>query len=580
MPSPSGSGSAKSGSTFGNDLFGYLIHLATLYQRPPGKLVFLGTFILGALFEELYKDPAVVAYVYSRLNGIGKVFINRLILVHRPIQQGVIRHWISSLHDSDHSKYRAALSQLTKLHILLMDPKGQHLRMSSNFRQRLHEVFLKNTSDDHQSPPWEILEEAKVDVSKVDGVLTNGGAPRDAGMNRLDEYAALRWEYVLEAMVDGMTAAVGDASLRPEGARQGLSGIVGMSSTSTSTGQLFQFVLASRTSQYWELVRRAFDMIERQHGIQSLLAPIRMVVALTRSIKHEPERLLPGTRIRVNPQCMATPGAKGAVTTLLETLADLGIVVPATYDDELRKVAALQRQYGESVKYELPLVSSDSRMVVSSLVYVMQASRSKMMMSVDDTTAITNKSCRLFVDSNFAVTAYTTSSLDLRLLGTFVQLQRQLGDGREYDPNDFGCVLGTLTQSSVQSAAQRGVTSEYIISYLKSHVDPRAAHMGSQGGRSSAATANTGAARGEKFIDGIPANVVTQITLWEREAIHNRLRIDPGVAIQNPAATTAMDQFTGMTQSEEAAKYVTRMMQACGVYYERTFGVSVESSDE
>lgn len=60
------------------------------------------------------------------------------------------------------------------------------------------------------------------------------------------------------------------------------------------------------------------------------------------------------------------------------------------------------------MKYELPLVSSDSRMVVSSLVYVMQASRSKMMMSVDDTTAITNKSCRLFVDSNFAVTAYTT----------------------------------------------------------------------------------------------------------------------------------------------------------------------------
>ncbi|KAF4688569.1 General transcription factor IIH subunit 4, partial [Perkinsus olseni] len=126
-------------------------------------------------------------------------------------------------------------------------------------------------------------------------------------------------------------------------------------------------------------------------------------------------------------------------------------------------------QYGESVKYELPLVSSDSRMVVSSSIYVMQASRSKM--GVDDNSAISNKSCRLFVDSNFAVTAYTTSSLDLRLLGTFVQLQRQLGDGRGYDPNDFGCVLGTLTQTSVQSAAQRGVTSEYIISYLKSHVD-------------------------------------------------------------------------------------------------------------
>ncbi|KAF4755501.1 General transcription factor IIH subunit 4, partial [Perkinsus olseni] len=263
--------------------------------------------------------------------------------------QGVIRHWISSLHDPDHSKYRAALSQLTKLHILLMDPKGQHLRMSSNFRQRLHEVILKNTSEDQLSPSWEVLEEPKLDEAKVagnDGAgLTNGVHP-DAVINRLDEYAALRWEYVLEAMVDGMTAAVGDASLRPEGARQGLSGIVGMSSSSTSTGQLFQFVLASRTSQYWELVRRAFDMIERQHGIHSLLAPIRLVVALTRSIKHEPERLLPGTLVRVNPLCMATPGATEAVTTLLETLADLGIVVPATYDDELNKVASLHSQYG------------------------------------------------------------------------------------------------------------------------------------------------------------------------------------------------------------------------------------------
>ncbi|KAF4678070.1 hypothetical protein FOL47_005348 [Perkinsus chesapeaki] len=553
-------------TSFGNDLFGYLVHLATLYQRPPGAPVVPGSnsHQLGNLFEELYKDPAVVAYVYGRLSGIGKVFINRLILVHRPIQQGVIRHWISSLHDPDHSKYRTALAQLTKLHILIMDPKGQHLRMSSNFRQRLHEVILKNTADDQLTPSWEILEESKLDAP-IDSKVEDGD-PREAIMNRLDEYAALRWEYVLGAMVDGMTAAVGEASLRPEGARQGLSGIVGMSSSNTSTGQLFQFVLASRTSQYWELVRRAFDMIERQHGIQSLLAPIRLVVALTRPLKHEPDRLTPGTLLRVNPQCMATPGAREAVTTLLETLADLGIMVPATYDDELRKVASLHSQYGESVKYELPLVSSDSRMVVSSSIYVMQSSRSKL--AAEDNSAISNKSCRLFVDSNFAVTAYTTSSLDLRLLGTFVQLQRQLGDGREYDPNDFGCVIGTLTQTSVQSAAQRGVTSEYIISYLKSHVDPRALQMASQSGRGTAAattvTANTGAARGEKFINGIPANVIAQITLWEKEAIHNRLRIDPGVALQNPGATSAMNQFTGMTQSEEAAKFVTRMMQSCG----------------
>lgn len=56
-----------------------------------------------------------VLFSCSRTAFTIQVFINRLILVHRPIQQGVIRHWISSLHDSDHSKYRAALSQLTKL---------------------------------------------------------------------------------------------------------------------------------------------------------------------------------------------------------------------------------------------------------------------------------------------------------------------------------------------------------------------------------------------------------------------------------------------------------------------------------
>lgn len=65
---------------------------------------------------------------------------------------------------------------------------------------------------------------------------------------------------------------------------------------------------------------------------------------------------------------MATPGAKEVVTTLLETLADLGIVVPATYDDELRKVAALQRQYGTAeLPSSSPIVEED---VLSLLIQV------------------------------------------------------------------------------------------------------------------------------------------------------------------------------------------------------------------
>lgn len=107
----------------------------------------------------------------------------------------------------------------------------------------------------------------------------------------------------------------------------------------------------------------------------------------------------------------------------------------------------------------------------------------------------------LIVETNFRVYVYQSSSLQIAILKLFVQLLLRLP----------GLVVGVLTRESIQQAINKGISSEQIITYLRSNSHPKAR---------------------EAVIDGVPESVVEQVELWANE--QHRVRFTPNVVLFSP----------------------------------------------
>lgn len=102
----------------------------------------------------------------------------------------------------------------------------------------------------------------------------------------------------------------------------------------------------------------------------------------------------------------------------------------------------------------------------------------------------------ILVQTNFQVCAYTTSELHLRMLGLFCEVPsiRRL-------PN---IIFLRITRDSVKGAFNLGIQARQILRFLEKHAHPRLRTR----------TANAAAGSG---LSPVPANVVDQIWLWDRE---------------------------------------------------------------
>lgn len=89
----------------------------------------------------------------------------------------------------------------------------------------------------------------------------------------------------------------------------------------------------------------------------------------------------------------------------------------------------------------------------------------------------------IFVETNFRVYAYTTSSFQINLLALFTHMRYRLPS----------MVVGHLTRDAVRKALMNGITADQIIGYLNAHAHPRM----------------------KKGV--VPANVSDEIRLWEAE---------------------------------------------------------------
>ena len=101
----------------------------------------------------------------------------------------------------------------------------------------------------------------------------------------------------------------------------------------------------------------------------------------------------------------------------------------------------------------------------------------------------------VIVETNYRVYAYTSSNLQIAILGLFSRL------GTRY-PN---MVSAKLTRDSIRRSIGMGITSDQIISYLTTHAHPVML---------------------SKNVNVLPPTVVDQIKLWQLEG--DRMKATPG----------------------------------------------------
>lgn len=103
----------------------------------------------------------------------------------------------------------------------------------------------------------------------------------------------------------------------------------------------------------------------------------------------------------------------------------------------------------------------------------------------------------IFVETNFRVYAYTTSSFQTNLLNLFTHVRCKLPS----------MIVGHLTRDAVRRALMNGITADQIIAYLNAHAHPRM----------------------KRGI--IPSNVSDEIRLWEAE--QERVQFISGVLLSD-----------------------------------------------
>ncbi len=271
--------------------------------------------------------------------------------------------------------------------------------------------------------------------------------------DELDFFARSRWKSVLYELVKESTAETSNIkrAKREQTTLEHLLAQAGLLSNGKVTNSGFQFLLKDVSSQTWTLLL---------HYMQ---------------VKNNDPALL---------EFVATQILKG------DTIKSKATPISVEYLRQFDEFGLLQ------------LIDEKFRVtrLLSSLAGVRNA------LDFTDVLHGSNGSGFLVIESNYRVYAYTSSPLQIAILGLFLNLQDRF-------PN---MVYGQLTGESVQGALSHGITADQIIEYLQLNVHSSMSKKSEDG-------------KTVPF-NGIPFTVIDQIRLWELD--RKRLALKSGYLYQ------------------------------------------------
>ncbi|KKY24439.1 putative tfiih and nucleotide excision repair factor 3 complexes subunit [Phaeomoniella chlamydospora] len=411
----------------------------------------------GTEFFRLYQHPSSVLAIFrKRLTDLAKTFVMALLYMPVPLPVVNLEAWVKpeSTGEKDF-----AIDLLHRYHIFqTSNVAGQRsYSITENFANSLKQALTGGGEHESFGAVATTAEAEGIDVAD------------------LDNFARNQWEGILGYMVGNSSLPLETTAVQPSNAvkellRAGHLIEIGSDRQPRITKEGFAFVLHDVNTQVWALLFLYVDNAEYL-GMSKVevLSFLFMVASLELGLAYSKQNLSQ-TRL-----------------SILSDLADFGIVYQKSSSAHFFPTRLAVT------------LTSDSASALASV----SASLSS---SLRPSSSNTGGKGFIIIETNYRVYAYTSSPLQIALLGLFVNL-------RSRHPN---LVTGKMSKRSVQRAVQNGITADQIISYLSSHAHPqmRRAAVAAAASATNSATDHT---TSSSHLSIIPGTIIDQINLWQLE---------------------------------------------------------------
>lgn len=397
-----------------------------------------------SLADSLYTSPYVCHAVFQSLPPLARLYVPRLLHLPSdyPIPLNVFKQTLRRRQRA-HDRHDTAIHVLRHLHIIhhrYADQTSQDNNPSDNDSALyLNHRFASNIR--------------RIITYKVPPVLDGPVDDSTVSLEKLDKFSADRLEYILNYLVESSGVRVPKGKLVP--ALLGVHILEDKRSALCITSSGFHFLLKHSFAQLWVLLRSILTVCFTSNPLD----PLRLLFTLSFSS--------PGA-------LYSTQQLTSTQQDILSDLHELGIVMISDDGKTFRPTVVGVRLLASANRVGADLSSSDLPNVTK-----------------------TSGEIDVFVETNFRVFAYTSSSFQTNLLGLFTHLRYKLP----------GMVVGILTRDAVRNALMNGITGDQIIAYLNAHAHPFM----------------------KKGV--IPSNVSDEIRLWEAE--QERVQMNPGILLSD-----------------------------------------------
>ncbi|KAJ2303177.1 RNA polymerase II transcription factor B 52 kDa subunit [Coemansia sp. RSA 2706] len=381
--------------------------------------------------KRVFSSPAACLAIFRLLSTIGKQLIMSMLYLDSPLKLQDVLQWARPEHQR---LVRSKIHQLRKLQ-LLTEEKGSVL-LNTIFQEQLRNALTGGG-----------------DFSSF-GVPDSGARDAHITATRLSRYAGERWEAMLRFMVgrsanEAALPALSDTVQRilqssglmdrgPDGLRI------------TNSG--FQFLLQDSAAQVWTVLLQYLRLAEEKN-----MDVVEVLNLLFQLVSLQLGRAYTTAQLTANQQRM------------LSELREFGLV----YQDD----PSGQRFYPTHLVTTL----ASSGHARSSDNGGTGPGQSELTKSSEHGYIILETNCRIY--------AYTSSPLQIAILGLFVRLVSRFSN----------LVTGAITRDSVRQALTHGITADQIIIFLTVNAHPQM----------------------QNRTPVLPVTVTDQIRLWEQE--RNRL---------------------------------------------------------
>jgi len=319
--------------------------------------------------------------------------------------------------------------------------------------------------------PWKPLEPVQLEALAHEAGTSAVAASVSAEF--LERYTQEQWDAVLHKLVGtpgqkeppesviGFLSQTGLMRPDPEGRD-----IDKAKQVITESG--YEFMLQDNHQQVWQFVLQYIRLLEKNEGKGEALRNEALLFLISLSFAKVGGAYLASA---LNKTCR----------TMMKDLSQFGLIY-------IRKIGKATLFYPTRVAHQLVGTSSSSA-GTSTTSTVWSLSNKALEASLADPRPSESSHLAIIVQTNFQLCAYTTSELHVSMLSLFCDENtiRRL-------PN---VVFMSITRDAVKNAFKRGIQARQILRFLEKHTHPKL--------------------RTPENTSPVPANVVDQIWLWDRE---------------------------------------------------------------